>query len=468
MITELKHKYIGSRSFYRQALVVALPIMIQNGISNFVSLLDNIMVGRVGTEAMTGVAIVNQLIFVFNLAIFGAVSGAGIFGAQFFGSGDHKGLRATLRYKLIISALIVALGIAVFLLFGEKLISLYLSGEGTPAEIAQSMVYAKQYLLIMLFGLVPFSVTQCYSGTLRETGETMLPMKAGVAAVLVNLVFNAILIYGLFGVPALGAAGAAIATVISRFVEAGIVMGWTHKHRERNKFAQGLYESFSVPKKLVHDITKKGLPLLFNETFWGAGMATLAQCYSTRGYDVVSAVNINSTITNLFSVTVMAMGMSIGIIAGQLLGAGKYDEAVEADRKLIVFSVGVCSVTAVLMAVVAPFFPQIYNTSDNIRDLASKLIFIAAFSMPINALANACYFTLRSGGKVWVTVLFDSVYTWLVQVAAVFIFSRFTQVPMTGLYFICMMLEIGKCVVGIIMIKKRVWINNLVMDQKAE
>jgi Na+-driven multidrug efflux pump len=197
-------------------------------------------------------------------------------------------------------------------------------------------------------------------------------------------------------------------------------------------------------------------------------MATLAQFYSTRGYEVVAAVNINSTITNVFGVTFMAMGVSIGIIIGQLLGAGKYDEAVEAERKLIVFSVAVCAGVAVIMAAVAPLFPQIYKTSDSIRNLATQLILIAALTMPINALANACYFTLRSGGRVWVTVLFDSVYVWLIPVPVAFILSRFTPIPMTALYFICMMLEIGKCFVGVTMIKKRVWINNLVMDQKTE
>lgn len=468
MVAELKRKYIGSRSFYRGALAVALPIMIQNGITNFVSLLDNIMIGQVGTEAMTGVAIVNQLIFVFNLAIFGAVSGAGIFGAQFFGNGDAKGMRATLRYKLMISAIIISLGTVVFLVFGDTLISLYLSGEGSVAEIAASMKYARQYLMIMLVGFIPFAFSQCYSGTLRETGETILPMKSGVTSVLVNLVLNAVLIYGLLGFPAMGVVGAAIATVIARFTEAGIVIFWTHSHREKNKFIKGLYKSFRVPGKLALDITMKGLPLLLNETFWALGIAVLAQSYSTRGYDVVSAVNITSTITNVFGVSFMAMGLSIGIIIGQLLGAGKFEEAAEADTKLITFSVLVCIGAAFIMVLVAPFFPHIYKTSDSIRELASQLILIAAVLMPINALANACYFTLRSGGKVWITVLFDSVYVWLVPVPVAFLLSRYTVVPVVALYFICLFLEIGKCFIGITAIKKGIWINNVVNNQKTE
>ena len=208
MHSSLRKKYIGNAAFYKMALAVAVPIMIQNGITNFVSLLDNIMVGRVGTEQMTGVAIVNQLIFVFNLAIFGAVSGAGIFGAQYYGKGDWDGVRQTFRFKLLVCTALTVLGACIFLLFGEDLILLYLKGDGSPEQIAASLGYAKEYLLIMLVGFIPFTLAQCYSGTLRETGQTVVPMVAGVVSVVVNLCFNTLLIFGYLGFPRLGASGA--------------------------------------------------------------------------------------------------------------------------------------------------------------------------------------------------------------------------------------------------------------------
>ena len=254
MLQKLKNRYIGNKAFYRMTLAIAVPIMIQNGISNFVSMLDNIMVGSVGTEQMTGVSIVNQLIFVFNLMIFGTVSGAGIFGAQFHGNGDHKGVRDTFRFKLISCALMTALGAAVFLFFGDDLIRMYLQGEGAIEQIEASFGYAKQYLFIMMIGLIPFFVSQCYSSTLRETGETMLPMVSGIVAVIVNLCFNSLLIFGLFGLPKLGSAGAAIATVISRFVEAAIVMLVTHMRHDKYRFIEGAFRSFRVPGHLVGGI----------------------------------------------------------------------------------------------------------------------------------------------------------------------------------------------------------------------
>ena len=309
----MHHRYIGDKAFYRRVFGVAVPIIIQNGITNFVSLLDNIMVGRVGTEQMTGVAIVNQLIFVFNLAIFGAVSGAGIFGAQYYGKGDWDGVRQTFRFKLLVCTAPTVLGAGIFLLFGEDLILLYLKGDGSPEQIAASLGYAKEYLLIMLVGFIPFTLSQCYSGTLRETGQTVVPMVSGVVSVVVNLCFNTLLIFGYLGFPRLGASGAAIATVIARFVEAGVVMLWAHRNPERVPYLRGVYRSFHIPAALARAIARKSIPLLLNETLWAAGMALLAQCYSVRGYDVVSAYNICSTVSNVFNVAFMAMGNAVGI-----------------------------------------------------------------------------------------------------------------------------------------------------------
>ena len=257
MHSSLRKKYIGNAAFYKMALAVAIPIMIQNGITNFVSLLDNIMVGRVGTEQMTGVAIVNQLIFVFNLAIFGAVSGAGIFGAQYYGKGDWDGVRQTFRFKLLVCTALTVLGAGIFLLFGEDLILLYLKGDGSPEQIAASLGYAKEYLLIMLVGFIPFTLSQCYSGTLRETGQTVVPMVAGVVSVVVNLCFNTLLIFGYLGFPRLGASGAAIATVIARFVEAGVVMLWAHRNPERVPYLRVLACN-ERGQKLLKTIKKTG------------------------------------------------------------------------------------------------------------------------------------------------------------------------------------------------------------------
>ena len=456
---------IGDKHFYRRVLAVSLPIMIQNFITNFVSLLDNIMVGRVGTTAMTGVAISNQLIFVFNLCIFGCVSASGIFTAQFFGKGDQRGVADTMRFKLYSCMLLGAVGIGVFALFGKELITLYLLGEGALEDAQASLAAGLEYLEIMLLGLLPFVMVQCYASTLRETGQTFVPMLAGVVAVMLNLVFNYILIFGKFGAPALGASGAAVATVISRYVEMLIVLIWTHMHHDKNPFAKMTYQTARVPMALVNRIMIKGMPLMVNELFWSLGVAALSQCYSWRGLHVVAAINISSTITNLFNVIHIALGSSVSIIVGQLLGAGDMEEAVDQDRKLIAFSSGLCLFIGTVMFILAPLFPQIYNTEQSVRDLATAFIRIMAVYMPFGAFLHASYFTLRSGGKTIITFLFDSVFICCVSLPAAYILAHYTGVPIVWLFAAVQAIDFLKCIIGFILVKKRVWVHNIIEDQ---
>lgn len=455
-------KLFGNRKFYRTLIALALPIMIQNGITNFVNMLDNIMIGRIGTAEMTGVAISNQLIFVFNLCIFGAVSGAGIFCAQYFGNGDHNGVRHIFRYKMMFSILLAILGIGIFLAGGEGLISLYLRGEGDPASAVASLANAKAYIRIMLIGMIPYAIAQCYSSTLREMGKPMLPMVAGVVAVLVNLIGNYILIFGKLGAPALGVQGAAIATVVSRFVEMGIVIVWTRVKAKENPFIIGVYRSLYVPWPLVKRVTIKALPLMLNEGLWSAGIAMLNQGYSERGLNVVAANNISQTFWNVFSIAFMAVGVAVGIILGQLLGAGKEREAKEQSYKLIASSVMISGVVAVLFGVCAEWIPLAYNTTPEIRHMATRLMQISALAMPIDAFVHATYFTMRAGGKTLVTFLFDSAFVWAVNVPTVLLLTHFTNLSVLWIFAIVQFSALVKCIIGFILVKKGIWIKNII------
>ena len=455
-------RYIGDRAFYRRCLGVAVPIIIQNGITNFVSLLDNIMVGQVGTVPMSGVSIVNGILFVFNLCVFGASSGAGIFTAQFHGSQDHEGIRHTFRFKFFICLLISALGIGLFTFGGRFLIGLYLTGEGDAAMAEGAMEYGLQYLSVMVWGFLPFALTNTYSSTLRETGETFVPMAAGISAVFVNLILNYVLIFGHFGAPAMGVKGAALATVISRYAELAIVAVWTHSHREKNPFIVGAYRSAYIPGKLLKSIVIKGMPLLVNEFLWSSGMAIMNQCYSTCGLDVVPAMNISSTLFNLSSVVFLSMGNAVGIIMGQMLGAGHTEAEVrDTNRKLIAVSIASGVVFGGLMACFSGVFPKIYNTTDTVRHLAAWLICINACAMPFNSYTNATYFTLRSGGQTMVTFLFDSCFVWAVCVPLAYCLSRFTNLDIIPLFAICLSTDLLKCALGAWMLKQGKWIQNL-------
>lgn len=456
-------KLIGSWSFYKKTLIIAVPIMVQNLITNFVALIDNIMVGQVGTEQMTGVAIVNQLMFVFNLAVFGALSGSGIFSAQFFGKGDREGVKHTVRFKLITMFFICLIGILTFGFASDGLINMYLSGEAGEINSLLTFQCAKSYIAIMIIGLVPFALEQVYSSTLREEGITTVPMYAGIVAVVTNTLLNALLIFGLGPFPALGVQGAAIATVIARFIQAAIVIIWTHKNRDMLVYPKGLYRSFFVPRDLMKQICIKGLmPLTANECLWSMGIAALTACYSIRGVDVVAGQNIASTVVNLFNVLFIAFGSGISVVIGQMLGASEFEEAEDAAPKLIFFSTAMCVVIGAVMSVCAPLFPQLYNTTDTVRELATAFIIISAIWMPAHGMLHATYFTLRSGGKTVITFFFDCGFSWIVSVPLAYCLARFTSLDIVKLYFIVQSAELIKCAIGYVLIKKGVWLSNIV------
>lgn len=455
-------KFVGNKDFYKMVLLIAIPIMIQNGITNFVSLLDNIMIGQTGTEQMSGVAIVNQLIFVYNLCLFGGVSGAGIFTAQYYGQGNHEGVRQTMRFKIWMVAVITIFTCGLFLGAGDLLINAYLKGEGSAESISATLNYGMNYLKIMLIGLPAFALVQVYSSTLRECGQTLLPMKAGIIAVFVNLILNYLLIYGRFGFPKLGVAGAAIATVVSRYVEMLVIVIQVHRKKKEYSYVEGIYRTLKVPRDLIGKIIVKGSPLLFNETLWASGMAMLTQCYSIRGYSVVAGLNVSNTINNVFNIVFIALGDSVAIVVGQLLGAGKMKEARDTDNKMIAFSVFCCTLVALVMFCMAPVFPRLYKIDQESRILAKYFIMATALFMPQNAFLHATYFTLRSGGKTIITFLFDSVFIWCVSVTIAFMLSHFTAIPVVGVYIMVQLGDIIKCIIGFVLVKKGVWLQNIV------
>lgn len=451
-----------SLPYYKWMLRISVPTMIQNGVTNFVSMLDNIMVGQVGTLQMTGVSIVNQLLFVFNLCIFGAMSGAGIFTAQFYGKKDNDGVKNTVQFKIATSLIFTALGVGVFLLLGDSLISAYIQEGSDPIEAAAVHGYAKSYLRVMLFSTLPFAIAQAYASSLRETKDRIVPLVATLVAVGINLVLNYTLIFGHFGAPEMGIEGAAIATVVARIAECSILILWSHTHTKKYPFIKRLYTKTTLTLPQIRKIAAISLPLVINEALWAAGVAFLNQCYSMRGLSVVAAINIVSTLSNVFNVSFIAFGSSIGIILSQLLGAGKKDEAKKASMRMVWFAVFTIVLVALAMSAFSGLFPKIYKTEEYVRTLSTTLILIMAAFMPVQSFLNACYFSLRSGGKTLITFIFDSGFMWGIVIPLAFCLSRFTDISIIPLYIIVQAVEIIKCVIGYVFMKKGWWLNTVV------
>ncbi len=475
MFNKFKSKFIGDKAFYRTVLIILLPLVVQQGISSFVNLLDNLMVGSLGEESLSAVGVVNQILMVFNLTIFGGLSGVSIFGAQFAGKGDTDGMRQSFRAKLYFGAAVVAIGVLVLLTFGERFIKLFLAGEVDAARSAYALSEALDYLHIMLWGLLPFTLVQAYAGSMREMGKTVATMVGSVIAILTNLVLNFLLIYEIREMTVLGMTftmwgagmgvrGAALATVIARFVEMAFVLVYAHLHQERYTFLKGAYRNGYVPLALLKRIAITGTPLMLNEVCWSLGMTFINQCYSTRGMTALAALNITSTAWNLFCIIMFAMGNAVSIMVGQCLGRGDKQGARDVDAKLIFITVVSNTALGLLLMLFSGMIPQMFAVTAEARALASRTLLIAGLSLPIHAFLHATYFTIRSGGKTLITFLFDSVYTWCVPAVLAFCLSRYTDMDVVGMYFCIQFIDVVKLVIGLMMLKSDFWANNLVSE----
>ena len=457
-------RFIGNKAFYKSVLVLLVPIIIQQFITSFVSLLDNVMVGSLGKEAISAASIANQVMMVFALAVFGGMSGASIFGAQFYGKGDMDGMRHTFRVKVYFGVLVSLAAILIYLFFGESFIASFLKGESNGGDMDLTLKSGCNYLYIMLWGLPPFALVQVYAGTLRESGETRAPMFAGICAILTNLFGNWVLIFGNLGAPKMGVEGAAIATVVSRYAELAIVTVHAHRHTEKYSFLAGAYKSLYVPGRLVARISRTAAPLLVNEILWSLGMTFINQFYSTRGLNAVAALNITGTAWNLFCVIMFAMGSAVSIMVGQRLGAGKMEEARDVDRKLIFLTEVIHVVIGLGMILASPLVPQLYNVGEDVRGLTRQLLIIAGCALPIHSFAHVTYFTIRSGGRTVITFFFDAVYTWTVTVLLAFCLTRFTDWDIVRIYLCVQFVDIVKVVIGLLMLRSDFWARNVVND----
>ena len=447
---------LPDKRFMGTILAIALPMMIQNTFTNLIGLVNNITVGRLGTEQLAGVAVANQLVSIYIMCIWGAMSGAEIFGAQFHGKSDMENLRNTFRFMVLSGLIIAAVSAVLFLLFGEPLVKLYIYSDNEGSDTVMALREGTRYLRLLVISFIPLSLNMSYTSILRVNDENTVPMYSSIAGVLSCLAVNFLLI------PKIGILGAAMATISSRVLEALINIVWCHTHTERMPFLKGAYRTLRVPKQLAKQIFLTGLPLTANETIWQIGVAVITQCYSYRGLSTVAAVNIASTVQFLTSVSIFALGAAVGVVMGNLLGSGDREGAQEASRQLLGFSVVVGFGVAVLLMILAPLVPVLYpNLSSEVHYIAKWLIWGEAFDAVLNSFYNAAYYIIRSGGKTMTTFIFDSGFIWGVSVVAAVIIAYFTAIPIIPFYWIEKVLDILKCIIIYDLVKKGSWIQVL-------
>ena len=454
-------KFIGSKSFYKEVIAIILPIMIQQGITTFVGLLDNVMVGQLNGDAISGVAIANQIMFIVNICFIGGLAGPGIFVSQYFGAKDENSLKEAFRVKVILTIFVTIVSMSLLIVFKEPLIRAFAKSDSGASGVYNERVikYGVDYLSILIFSLPIFGVIQLFASTFREIKETKVPMFAGIVAVVVNMTFNAVLIFGYLGFPKLEVRGAAIATVIARVFELGVLLYIAYSRKM--VFTQDIYKKFKISKQRFKTILKKTIPLLTNELLWSSSTTIILFAYSQRGTSVVEAFTISNTVANLFFIIFGALATGISVMVGNELGANQIELAKDNAYKLLFFALVTCLSFGVILAVIAPFAPLLYNVSAAVRWQATQFMWVVAALMWVFAFNAGIFFILRAGGMVIITFVFDALFAWVIAVPIALILSIYTDIPILLVYAIVEGVSLFKALFGIHLIKDGKWARNL-------
>ena len=416
------------------------------------NLVDNLMVGQLGEPSINAVTIVNQLNFVVMIVTFGVMGGAGIFTAQFFGAKKQEELKMSYRYKMAAAVLFSSTAFLLFILFGQTMI-------GWFASKSETIALGMDYLRIVQFGVFPFIISLAITTTFRETGTTKPLLYISLFALILNAAINYVLIFGYLGFEPMGVRGAAIGTVIARYIEMGLL--YMLMIVKRAPFFAKLFTIFRIPKSLTKKISLKALPLTINEVFWSVGQTMFIFAFSLRGETALAAMNVNNAVSQIVFVTFSGIATAVAVMVGNTLGENKLDEAESNAYKLMMVAFLSAVVVGSLLFIMAPFVVGLYDISDQTYTWALITTRYNSVLICLYSVNVAIYFTLRSGGDMRSTVYADAGFTWVIMVPLALILAYFTNLDVTWLFLLVKGTELLKFFYALGLIKKKRWLQNL-------
>lgn len=405
------------KGFYKRLAFLALPIIGQDMLNSFVNMLDTFMIGSLGVNEITAVGLSNQLFFIFIILVFGISSGSSILMGQYNGASDVKSVRKTLGISIGLSTL-TALFFIYFSIFHSRLVMSIYSKDEAVIEIGAEYLKIVGITYLMCAIIVPVNTA------LKSMNSTKLPMLTTAIALFCNALLNYIFIYVLNK----GVAGAAVATVISRIIE--VVVQFLLIKLAKMPLSGKLSDFFAADRAFFKKYILLTLPVILNEFIWGLGTSLYNVAYKFCGTEAQGALQITSTVQNLFQVVGMGVGSAAAIMLSNELGAGENEDAIKHSRKIIVLSLALSVIMSILLLIFSPLLVNIFNVSDSVKAYAYKIVFVIAASMVIK---NFNYTTivgvLRSGGDTLFCMLLDMASVWLIGVPLAFLGAYFLQLP---------------------------------------
>ncbi len=445
-------KFFGSKTLIKYTFLLAIPSMLQQIITSLAQLVDNVMVGRLGSEQVAAVGIANQITFIFFFAAFGISSACGIFISQYMGTNNTRKVQETIRINLLLA---LSIGLVVFILvnlFPEWLVKLFVSND------EMTVMYAVGYLrrVSPIYLMFPLIVT--YSFGFRYEGKPRYGLIMSLFAVITNTFLNYCLIYGNLGFHAYGVNGAAYATVISRIVELGIALCLS-KYIKTSIYTK-LTEIFLFERKLLKTVISKGWLIITNEIIWSASFTILNVIYSQKVSDNIASLQINSAMQNLAYVGSGGFATAIGVIVGNELGKDNLKLAKENARYLIrLCGLFACFVSIILL-VSSTVFPNLYDVPKHVAKNASVIIVISAIFLSLRYIEMATFFVIRSGGDTTGILIVDSGFMCLFLLPLMSFIALF-NLTLVERVFVGNLLMLPKTVLAYFIYRKETWIKNI-------
>jgi len=444
------------KELYRSLCIIALPIVIQNLIGNSLIIVDTVMISTLGEASVAAVGIAGRLQFLFVLITFGFYSGAGIFIAQFYGSGDYGRIKATMAIQLMLGLTSSAVFMTIALVFPRWYMNIF---SNDPEVVTLGIQYMKYFG----WGFAVHAVSQAYVISLRSMRDSVYPMYTSIVALMVNTVLNYGLIFGNFGMPRLGVEGAAIATTISRFIEAGLMI-YSVYFGSRNILRAGIGDFKKIERAYLKKYFNIALPVICNEGFWGLGTVMLSVAYARLGTQAVAASQVASTISDLMLVLAFGLASSAGTILGNKLGEGDLDAAVMYSRIIMVMAFAVGAITSIGLLLFIPLVPVFFKLGEqSIGDIGKILVVKAIFSPLITFNWTNIIGILRSGGDTVAGLVLDIFPLWLVAVPLTFLGAVHFGWPIYLVVLAGSMEEVIKFIFGITRTLKNKWVNNITL-----
>lgn len=447
---------VEDTTFLRKILVIGVPVALQGLLNTTVNLVDNLMIGALGENSIAAVGLANKVFFVFSLILFGTVSGSGILAAQYWGIQDIKNIRKVLGMSLLIGVLASILFLVPSTVKPALVMRIFSTSSATIALGAE-------YLVIAAISYPFAAVTNCYVAMLRAVNQVKAPVVISCMTIVINIALNYILIFGKFGVPAMGVAGAALATLTARVCEMIVLL--LIIYLRKSPVAAKLGELFGYSKEFLQKFALTVSPVICNEFMWGLGVTMYSLAYGRMGDAAVAAITIAQTIQDLLLVLFQGLGAATAVILGNALGAGELKTAERYAKNAQVVQFMLSAVMMTLCIVLRWQFIGLYSVSAEVAaDVSACLIAFSLF-MPFKMYNYVNIVgVLRSGGDTKFCLFLDCAGVWCIGIPLAFLGGLVWRLPIYIVYTLVMTEEIFKFVLGYLRYRKKKWIRNLTVE----